>query len=96
MTQLADQGIENFVFSEKKAIHSAMLSDRDAAFEQLLKAAENGWATRGDLIEVMPQFEVFAEDPRIEEIEAIMLGTVNRDRAMVGLPPFDANYQVAP
>jgi TolB-like protein/tetratricopeptide (TPR) repeat protein len=96
MTHLADQGIENFVFSGNKAIHSAMLGDRDAAFEQLLKAAENGWATRGKLTEVIPQFEVFAEDPRIEEIEAIMLRTVNRDRAIVGLPPFDADYQVAP
>ena len=27
-------------------------------------------------------------------MEATMLETVNRDRGMVGLPPFDANYQI--
>jgi hypothetical protein len=32
---------------------------------------------------------------RIDDIEVIMLATMNRDREIVGLPPFDANYQVA-
>jgi TolB-like protein len=95
MTHLADEGIENFLFSSNKAVHAAMLGDKDAAFEYLLAAAEKGWTVNGDLAAQIPQFAVIADDPRIDDIEVIMLATMNRDRGVVGLPPFDANYQVA-
>jgi hypothetical protein len=71
-----------------------MLGDKDLAFEHLFVAANGGWSTAGDLVEVIPQFDVLADDPRLAEIQEIMLETVNRDRAVVGLPPFDADYQV--
>jgi len=96
MVRLADQGIENFAFTANKAIHAAMLGDKDAAFEHLLAAVENGWTVGGDLAEQVPQFQVLVGDPRIDDIEVIMLATMNKDRATVGLPPFDANYQVVP
>ncbi len=96
IARLTDQGIKNFFFAGNKAIHFAMLGDKDAAFEQLNQAAENGWVAGGDLAEQVPQFQVLVGDPRIDEVEAIMLATMNKDRAIVGLPPFDAEYQVAP
>jgi TolB-like protein len=96
MTHLADEGIENFAFTANKAIHAAMLGDKDAAFEYLLEAVEKGWIAGGDLAEQVPQFAAIADDPRIDDIEVIMLATINRDRGVVGLPPFDANYQVVP
>ena len=93
---MTDQGIENFAFTGNKAIHFAMLGDKDAAFEHLIQAAENGWVAGGDLAEQVPQFQVLVGDPRIDDVEATMLATMNRDRAIVGLPPFDADYQVTP
>jgi tetratricopeptide (TPR) repeat protein len=94
MRHLADEGIENFAFTSNKAVHAAMLGDKDAAFEYLLEAAEYGWTVGGDLVEQVPQFAVIADDPRIEDIEVVMLATMNRDREVIGLPPFDADYQV--
>lgn len=94
LTRLADQGIENFAFSANQAIHAAMLGETDLAFEHLFVAANGGWTSRGDIVEVVPQLAVLADDPRLGEIEELMLATMNRDRAVVGLPPFDANYEV--
>ncbi len=91
---LGEQGVENFAFSFNKGIHAAMLGDNDLAFEHLLLAAERGVTVGGELVEVVPQLAVLADDPRMVDIEEQMLATMNRDRAVVGLPPFDENYQV--
>ncbi|MGI9271931.1 MAG: tetratricopeptide repeat protein [Woeseiaceae bacterium] len=94
MTKLAEQGITNFAFSGNLAIHHAMLGDKDTAFEHLQKAAEGGWMVAGDLAVELPHLEVFVGDPRLDEIEAIMLATMNKDRAIVGLPPVNEDYEV--
>lgn len=94
LTKLMEQGIDNFAFSGNRAIHAAMLGDKEAAFELLFEAVEGGWAGRGELVEIVPQFAVLADDPRFSEIEATMLATMNKDRAVVGLPPLDENYEV--
>ena len=96
MVHLQEQGIENFGFSSNKAVHAAMLGDKDTAIKYLREAAEGGWTVGGMLTEEIPQLAILADDPRIDDIEDIMLATMNRDRNVVGLPPFDANYQVAP
>jgi TolB-like protein len=93
-TLLADQGVDNFVFTGNQGIHAAMLGDKDAAFELLMEAAEGGWSSRGGLVEVIPQLAGLADDPRLTEIEAKMLATMNRDRAVVGLPPLNADFEV--
>jgi len=94
LTRLADQGIENFTFSFNQAVHAAMLGDTDLAFEHLFVAAEGGASSGGELAEVVPQLATLVGDPRLLEIEAMMLETMNRDRAVVGLPPFNAKYEV--
>jgi TolB-like protein/Tfp pilus assembly protein PilF len=94
LTRIGDQGVDNFVFDGSRAIHAAMLGDEEVSFELLRSAAEKGWVARGELIEIVPQFEILADDPRVDEIEAIMLGIMNRDRAVVGLPPFDESYEL--
>ena len=57
-------------------------------------AVDKGWVAVGDPLLVVPELQVLATDPRMAAIEATMLDTVNRDRAMVGLQPFDSDYQV--
>lgn len=93
--RMIDQGIDNFAFSASRAAYHAMVDDVDAAFVHLRSAVDNGWATVGDPVVVMPELQSIADDSRFAAIEATMLETVNRDRAMVGLPPFDSDYQVA-
>lgn len=93
--RMQDQGIDNFAFSSSLAGYYAMLGDLDAAFVQLQSAVDSGWATVGDPAVVVPQLEPLADDPRFAAIETTMLETVNRDRAMLGLAPFDSDYRVA-
>jgi hypothetical protein len=48
----------------------------------------------GSLAKVEPALAVLAEDDRFAALETTMRQTINRDRAVVGLPPVDENYQV--
>ena len=96
LKKMADQGVENFVFSGQLAFHNAMAGDLDAAFEHLRHAVDNGFVPLGEPTEVDPRFSLLAGDPRFEPIKATMLATLNRDRALVGLDPFEDYSQVLP
>ena len=94
VASLIDQGVENFFFSGNRAVHLALLGDKEAALTQLQLAVDNGWLVFGSLAEAVPALAVLADDPRFAETETRMLETFNADRAIVGLPPFNADYQV--
>lgn len=91
--RLEEQGIDNFVYSGNRAVELALRGDIDSAFEYLRDAVERGWTTPGAPAELVPEFSILADDPRFGEISAMMLETINRDRAIVGLPPVDENYR---
>ena len=88
------QGVDNFIFSANLAMHDAMRGDIDSAFENLSAAIEKGWATAGEPTVVEPRLSLLADDPRFELARANMLLTLNRDREIVGLPPFGDYSQV--
>ena len=94
ISNLADQGINNFAFSINRAFHYAMLGNKDDAFEQLQVAIDGGWVNFGEPLQVIPELENLYGDPRLAENEARMLLTMNRDRAVVGLPPLNAEFEV--
>jgi tetratricopeptide (TPR) repeat protein len=94
LSNLQEQGIDNFVFSGNLAEYYAILGDKDAAIEHLRTAVEGGWSYIGDTVEVSPAMAILADDPRLAELEEAMLAKVNRERAVVGLPPFNADYEV--
>ena len=94
MKRMLEQGVSNFVFSANMAAHHAMLGNKDEAFKQLRLAVDHGWNTAGPPSKIVPALAVLEGDPRLDDIESRMLATINRDRAVVGLPPFDANYVV--
>ena len=93
--RLEEQGIDNVVYAVNRAVELAVRGDIDAAFDYLESAVKNGWTPAGVPVEVVPEFEVLAGDPRFDAISAAMLETVNRDRAIVGLPPVNENYEIA-
>jgi TolB-like protein/lipoprotein NlpI len=94
ISSLAQQGINNYVFSGNRAIYYAQLGDIDAAFDHLQSAVEGGWIIVGDPVEVEPALAPLADDPRFTEIQATMLAKVNEYRGLLDLAPFDENYQV--
>lgn len=95
-TKMAEQGVDNFVFSSSVAVYHALRGNSDAAFSSLQMAVEQGWAPVpvGDLATVVPEFASISGDSRFVAIEEAILATVNRNREIVGLPPFDRDYQV--
>jgi TolB-like protein/Tfp pilus assembly protein PilF len=94
ISSLAEQGIENFIFSGNMATHLALSDDKEAAFEQLQSAVDGGWVRIGPLVEAAPALAVLADDPRFAEIEAAILETINANRAVVDLQPFNADFSV--
>ena len=92
--KMLDQDIDNFAFSGSLAFHKAMSGDLDAAFEHMEDAVENGWVAVGEPAEIDPRFTLLADDPRFGPIKETMLATLNRDRALVGLEPFEDYGQV--
>jgi len=93
-SSLARQGIDNAFFSFSLAIYHALNDDIDVAFEHLRSAADGRVVIVGDPVTEVPAFAALAGDPRLAEIEATMLATVNSDRELLGLPLFDENYQI--
>ena len=69
-----------------------------ARSEKHLSACRKRWIMAGNTRqrpeEVIPQYAVLADDPRMDDIKAQMLEVFNRDRAIVGLPPVNENYEV--
>lgn len=96
MVSLEEQGISNSVFDASLAEYYAIIGDNDAAIEHLREAVDDGWSYVGVATEVVPELATLAGDSRMPALEEAMLANLNRERAVVGLPPFDANYQVAP
>ena len=92
--KMRSQGVDNFTFSASVALHNAMRGDIDSAFDNLSSAIDRGWTTAGEPTVVEPRLTLMADDPRFELARATMLITLNRDREIVGLPPFDDYSQV--
>ena len=91
---MQSQGVDNFAFSSSMALHDAMRGDIDSAFDNLSSAIDRGWNTAGEPTVVEPRLTLMADDPRFELARATMLMTLNRDREIVGLPPFGDYSQV--
>jgi TolB-like protein len=94
VSRLAEQGINNYVFSGNRAVYYALQGDIDAAFEHLQSAVEAGWVIVGDPVAIEPALAALEDDPRFTGIEATMLARVNEYRGLLDLAPFDENYQV--
>ena len=91
--RLEEQGIDNFVYLASRATELSVRGEIDRAFEYLEAAVAEGWTPAGIPEEIFPELEVLVDDPRFEAVSAAILATVNRDRAVVGLPRLDENYQ---
>jgi len=92
-SKMLEQGVTNGALSVNIAFQHAMQGDLDAAFEQLQAAVEKGFSRPGVPTDLAPHFELLADDPRYAGIEESMRENLNRNRAVVGLAPLDANYQ---
>jgi hypothetical protein len=89
---LTEQGVDNAGFAWGLAVQHALNGEVDLALDSLARSAEQGMNTNGKLIAKEPAFAALVGEPRFAELEARMRDSLNRNRAIVGLPPVDANY----
>ncbi len=91
---LTEQGVDNAGFAWGLAVQHALNDDVDLALDMLERALEQGINTNGLPIRKEPAFAVLANEPRFAELESRMRENLNRNRAIVGLPPVDGKYEV--
>jgi hypothetical protein len=89
---LREQGVDNAGFAWGLAVQHALNGEVDLALDSLERSAEQGASTNGKLIEKEPAFAALVDEPRLAALEARMRESLNRNRAIVGLPPVDGNY----
>jgi len=94
LVHLDDQGLDNYLLDYSTGIYYALEGNADLAIEHLARAADQGLPSNGPMAEISPALAVLEGDPRFADIEDRMRATTNRDRAVVGLPPLDADFQV--
>lgn len=93
-TNMLAQGIDNRVLHISIAFQYALEDNLDAAFDSLQAAADKGVSLPGVPTDLEPRYQLLAGDPRYAAVEQAMRENLNRDRAVVGLPPVDSNYRV--
>jgi TolB-like protein/Tfp pilus assembly protein PilF len=89
MTDLSEQGVDQFVYMMEYAKYYALISDHDMALSWLEKSVERGLQTYAPLATLIPVLESLREDPRFIKIEAMMIDNINEDRLAIGLEPID-------
>lgn len=94
MQQLETEGIDNRLFTTSKASYLAMRGDIDGALVHLEAAVTQGLSVAMNPEVAFPEFSVLSGDPRFDKIKKTMLTNLNYNRQILGLPPFDENYQV--
>jgi len=93
MKRLESEGIDNRIFTRNKAAFCAMRGDIDGALAFLEEAVAGGLSVAMDPLVAFPEFSVLDGNPRFDEIKTTMLANLNYNRRIIGLPPFDENYQ---
>ncbi|MEM7430522.1 MAG: hypothetical protein AAF351_01155 [Pseudomonadota bacterium] len=91
---MQEQGVDNIGLANAFAVFHGMNGDLDAAFEYLDRSLELGMSMYDEPSRISPQARLFMDDPRFAAVEEAMREIYNVDRAAVGLPPVDENYDV--
>ncbi len=94
LNYMQEQGLDNIGLSNSFAVYHALNGDMDSAFESMERALDFGISAYDEPTKTFAETRLFADDPRFADVEARMRASYNRDRAAVGLPPVDENYDV--
>jgi TolB-like protein len=86
--QLAEEGVQHWLFAYREALYYALSRDTDRAIERLEQAADRGMLGLTLRLAVSaPILEPLEGDPRFEAVQARMTESLNAQRAALGLEP---------
>jgi TolB-like protein/Tfp pilus assembly protein PilF len=80
------RGSDNWIFWHSEAQYATLSGDAEAAIANLEKAIEKGMVSVG-IFE--PQFDSIRSDKRFAAIEAELLSRANKERAKLGMSPYE-------
>ena len=87
MSNLSEQGIDNWVFMVENAKYLALAGEYDQAITQLEQAVDRGFHGYAPIARSIPMFEPIRDDPRYIAAEAAMVDGINVEREALGLEP---------
>ncbi len=87
MSNLSEQGIDNWIFMVENAKYLALAGEYDQAITQLEQAVDRGFQSYAPIVRSIPVFEPLRDDPRFIAAEAAMVGSINVEREALGLEP---------
>jgi TolB-like protein/Tfp pilus assembly protein PilF len=91
---LESEGVDFVGFDFNSAIYFAATGEIDRSIDYLKNAVDRGAIANSDPIVNAPELAVLEDDPRYPLIRAGMLANFNANREVLGLPPYDENFQV--
>ena len=89
LTELQQEGVDNFVFMLENARFNALAGNHDTALEWLDRSIERGAQFNVPLAVQVPSLESLAGNPKLMEIEERMVANINADRVAIGLEEID-------
>ncbi|MGH8223415.1 MAG: tetratricopeptide repeat protein [Woeseiaceae bacterium] len=90
MTSLEEAGVDHFVFDRGMADYLALRGEHDAAIGRLRVAVDRGLKAWPDLAINLSGMYELRDDPRLLELDELMVGNINEQRAMLDLGPIEA------
>ena len=90
MSNLSDQGVDNYVFMFENAKYLALAGEYDEAITQLERAVDRGYGGYELMATGTPMFEPLRDDPRFIAVETVMVDNINVEREALGLEPVDS------
>ena len=87
MSNLSEQGIDNWVFMVENAKYLALAGEYDQAITQLEQAVDRGFHGYAPIARSIPMFEPIRDEPRYIAAEAAMVDGINVEREALGLEP---------
>ncbi len=89
MSNLSDQGVDNWTFMFENAKYLALAEEYDHAITELEHAIDRGYRGYAPIATTTPMFEPLRDDPRFVAVEAVMVDNINVEREALGLEPID-------
>jgi len=87
MSNLSDQGVDNYVFMFENAKYLALAGEYDEAITQLEHAVDRGYGGYELMATATPVFEPLRDDPRFIAVATVMVENINVEREALGLEP---------
>jgi TolB-like protein len=95
LSNLSEQGIDNWVFMLEHAKYLALSGQQNNAIDQLEAAVDRGLRVYDPAADYMLMFKPLVGDPRFAAVQTAILDKINVDSQALGLEPVDPVHRLS-